>query len=102
MRKGVGRDRNRHWVREYKEHNPCVSCGEGNPALLTFHHRREKDKIDTIAHMVTTRSLRTLVAEVRKCDVMCEQCHSELHNPHLVERRAERMLISYFQEMKPK
>lgn len=55
-------------------------CGESRPWCLVFHHRNPDEKSFGIA--VTTRRSYPddeLVAELAKCDVMCHNCHANLH-----------------------
>ena len=63
----------------------CSLCGYNkNLAALAFHHigADEKDfKLDM--RSLSNRRLEVVRAEVRKCVLVCQNCHSELHNPHL-------------------
>jgi hypothetical protein len=61
----------------------CSICGYcRNHAALEFHHRDPKQK----AFQLDLRSLANLqwvqiVAEASKCQLLCSNCHAELHNP---------------------
>jgi hypothetical protein len=70
-------------VREAGGH--CTICGyDRNLAALVFHHlgSAEKDfKLDM--RSLSNRTLQTLLAELDKCVLVCQNCHAELHNPHL-------------------
>ena len=63
----------------------CTLCGYSkNLAALTFHHTDadEKDfKLDM--RSLSNRKLEAVRAEVEKCVLVCQNCHAELHNPHL-------------------
>ena len=63
----------------------CSLCGYNkNLAALAFHHldSAEKDfKLDM--RSLSNRGLKTVLAELDKCILVCHNCHSELHNPHL-------------------
>lgn len=63
----------------------CSICGyEKNLAALAFHHldSTEKDfKLDM--RSLSNRGLKMILAELDKCILVCHNCHSELHNPHL-------------------
>ncbi len=55
----------------------CRRAAEG-PRDLEFHHLNPKTKKSPIAHMMW-RSMAALVAEIRKCILLCRKCHREHH-----------------------
>ena len=58
----------------YLASHPCVDCGEGDPVVLDFDHRR--DKMDDISSLVLRRATwEVIAAEIEKCDVRCANCH---------------------------
>lgn len=63
----------------------CSICGyRKNLAALAFHHTdsAEKDfKLDM--RSLSNRGLKSVLAELDKCILVCHNCHAELHNPHL-------------------
>jgi hypothetical protein len=63
----------------------CQMCGyQKNYAALVFHHRDpSKKEIALDARCLANISTPRLLAEVEKCDLLCSNCHFELHNPHL-------------------
>lgn len=56
----------------------CAKCGNKKKYLLEFHHRDPNEKEFTIAHW-RKRSLNCLLDEVKKCDLLCKNCHAEFH-----------------------
>lgn len=70
----------RDWFRKYKSTLACMDCGISHPAVLQFHHRDSSGKSFNIAD-VTSRasSVRQIVDEVAKCDVLCVNCHAKRH-----------------------
>ncbi len=66
------RRENHHRVLEYLRSHPCVDCGESDPIVLDFDHRR--DKVANVSSMLG-RAWSTIVAEIQKCDVRCANCH---------------------------
>jgi len=57
--------------------HPCVDCGEDDPLVLEFDHR--KDKVDNILTLIMQCcSEATLIKEISKCDVRCRNCHIRL------------------------
>lgn len=64
---------NRSKILEYLESHACVDCGENDPVVLEFDHRR--DKKGNIANMIRRCSWSTILDEIQKCDVRCANCH---------------------------
>lgn len=57
----------------------CKVCGYSkNPRALCFHHRDAKDKTTT---RISNLSWAAIETEIAFCDVMCANCHLELHYP---------------------
>lgn len=65
----------------------CISCGyDKNLAALTFHHRDPKDKSHGVSISGSGKtSLKELIKEASKCDLLCHNCHTETHHPDLNE-----------------
>jgi len=70
----------RDWFKTYKSELYCAECGENHPACLQFHHRDKKEKSFTISNAVVRgTSIKKLIEEMKKCDVLCVNCHAKLH-----------------------
>lgn len=70
----------REWVNQYKI--KCSRCEESHPACLDFHH--EGDKEEGIAQMINRGMLKDttkekVLEEIKKCVVLCSNCHRKLH-----------------------
>ena len=77
-RSAAARDAHRQKVRDHilkhLQENPCVDCGEGDPIVLEFDHRRDKEF--NIANAVNLGvGVKRLEDEIAKCDVRCANCH---------------------------
>ena len=61
----------------------CRVCRyKANYAALTFHHRDPAAKLFGIdGRKCSNSTWKALVAEANKCDLLCENCHRELHHP---------------------
>lgn len=58
----------------------CVACGyRKSTAALHFHHRDGTKKSFQIACREMWRPHAEIVAEASKCDLICANCHCELH-----------------------
>ncbi len=69
------REENARKVFEYLTNIPCINCGESDPIVLEFDHRDRSDKIENISNLVTHSSWKRIESEIRKCDVLCANCH---------------------------
>lgn len=62
----------------------CSKCGwKGNQAALQFHHTKGKDF--TIGN-VANKSWDSIKNEIKKCVLLCANCHSIEHSTKLGER----------------
>lgn len=61
----------------------CFRCGYAiNLAGLAFHHLSGKEiKLDMRA--LSNRKIDPILLVVKKCKLVCHNCHAELHNPEL-------------------
>lgn len=58
----------------------CTSCGwQGNQAALQFHHANPKEK-DFIIGNVANKSWDSIKGELKKCVLLCANCHSIHHS----------------------
>lgn len=61
----------------------CQKCGyHRNLAALVLHHRNSEDK-DIAFSKAILMSKERLATELKKCDLLCANCHAEVHNPDL-------------------
>lgn len=74
------------WIRSVKDGKSCKYCGESFWACLDFHHRPGTVKEFSLSYGIKTRSKRKVEEEIRKCDVVCANCHRKIHNGNLIER----------------
>jgi len=71
------RDRRAYWIDKYKMGKGCEICGYNkHSAALHFDHLDRETKIGYIKMMIT-HSLKRLVNEMRKCRILCANCHAE-------------------------
>ena len=71
----------------------CAKCGEDRPYVLDFHHKDKSEKEFTIGKM-KKGSLELLENEIKKCVVLCANCHREFH---YLEREKNITLEQYLQ-----
>jgi len=62
----------------------CSVCGyDRNLAALTFHHIGSDKDFKLDMRSLSNRTLEVVLTEAEKCILVCQNCHAELHNPHL-------------------
>lgn len=66
------------YIQYIKENNKCKICGDSRWYVLDFHHRDQKEKDFNISNM-RFESMETVKMEIDKCDILCSNCHRELH-----------------------
>lgn len=69
----------------FKKTLKCSKCGDDRYYVLDFHHR-DRSKKDFNVSRMGDRSLKRIMIEVNKCDILCANCHRELHH---LERNIE-------------
>jgi len=68
-------ERRRYWINKYKVARGCDICGYQKKAVaLHFDHIDSSKKKRAVAHMIDV-SIKNLIAEVRKCRLLCANCH---------------------------
>ena len=61
----------------------CSLCGYDRcPAALQFHHLDPAQKEFALSHQGATRSLARAREELRKCVLLCANCHAEVEAGH--------------------
>ncbi len=80
------RYRIKEWVDSLK--NNCERCGyNACKRALEFHHRDSSEKEHSISSMVRERKSHELILlEIKKCQLLCANCHAEKHSPKIKER----------------
>lgn len=66
----------------------CKICGyDKNSAALCFHHRNPSIKSFGLSlRECSNRSWEVLEKEASKCDLLCSNCHMEIHHPRLTKK----------------
>lgn len=71
--------KNKALVDRYKRRCGCRHCGENDPIVLDLHHVDPSGK-DANPASLLGGSLEVLRAEIRKCIVLCSNCHRREHH----------------------
>jgi hypothetical protein len=74
------RGRLRAWLDEYKKDLSCERCGFADFRALEFHHPERDHKTFNVADMIRScLSVRAILMEIHKCQVLCANCHRIEH-----------------------
>ena len=65
------------FINEQKQGKCCAKCGESHIACLDFHHPGEKDGM--LSGAARSWSVKHILAEIKKCVILCSNCHRKLH-----------------------
>lgn len=68
------RKRAEEFLEQYLGTHPCVDCGESDIIVLEFDHLRDK-KFEIGLGRSNGYSVAALASEIKKCDVVCCNCH---------------------------
>ncbi len=70
------RTRNQQWLINHLHGRRCADCGADDIRVLSFDHTDPADKHANIADLVSRGAkLEHIEAEVKKCVVVCHNCH---------------------------
>ena len=61
----------------FRKNKSCIECGyKKHPEILEFHHRNPKEKIKQVSEIYNKEMLNN---EIKKCDLLCPNCHRLIH-----------------------
>ena len=69
----------RQWLTDLKMSLKCIKCGESRHWVLEFHHRDPSKKEGSISRLLRGGSKKKVLEEIKKCDVLCANCHRTRH-----------------------
>lgn len=67
------------WFQDIRKDFVCQKCGENRWWVLDFHHRDPKSKEDNVAQLIRKGSKPKILNEMKKCDILCSNCHRDFH-----------------------
>lgn len=78
----------KNFIRSFKETNPCVDCKEYKDYyVMQFDHLPQYVKLFTIANFYEyTNDIKVVIAEMKKCDLVCGNCHSTRSHTRRLEK----------------
>lgn len=69
----------RKWFQEYKSTLRCAMCPEDTAVCLDFHHVDPTQKDIELSSLITLGSRKRFKEELKKCVVLCSNCHRKYH-----------------------
>ena len=81
----------------------CENCGYNkNLSAFDFHHKNpETKKFQLDQRSLSNSSMKSIMEEFEKCEVLCANCHREHHSPDLVIEDIKEKILN-FDERKSK
>jgi hypothetical protein len=71
------RKKMREYIKDVKN-VPCADCGvQYPPHVMDFDHLDKATKVDIPSRIVNSLSMKKLVTEIAKCEVVCSNCHRQ-------------------------
>ena len=70
----------KNYINELKQNSKCSKCGDKRWYVLDFHHLNDSDKEYNISYLVKQGANKKIKEELKKCVILCSNCHRELHH----------------------
>jgi hypothetical protein len=78
----------------------CNRCGyAANISALHFHHidsYQKQFKLDS--RILSNKKWSDIIEEASKCELLCSNCHAEVHNPELLFHNVQRIVAGASRE----
>ena len=69
-------DEARAWMASVKSGVPCADCGESFPVyVMHWDHLPGFEKVGDVSAMVESRTRAAVLEELKKCELVCANCH---------------------------
>ena len=68
----------------------CVQCGQNHPATFDFHHINRDTKEASVNELIKNRAFKRAMEEVKKCVVLCANCHRIHHHNERQNKKAKK------------
>ncbi len=74
------REKKKDFFLEYKKTLKCSKCQESDIDCLDFHHTNALEKDNSVSDLIRTGySVERIWEEIKKCVVLCANCHRKEH-----------------------
>lgn len=79
------REHIRNIVREIKDNTACADCNKNFPYYVMDFDHIEETKSDIVSYLAKTGRIGALRQEIKKCEVVCANCHRERTHIRLIK-----------------
>lgn len=84
------------FIKEQKIGKVCKICGEKDSYVLDFHHIDGSTKDLAISRCSYSGwSKDKILAEIKKCEILCSNCHRKIHKNDIAEQKLIDMAQKY-------
>ena len=90
------KDKINRFIKSYKSANPCVDCGHKfNYYVMQFDHLPQFTKTFNISNFSDyTKDITRVIEEMKKCDLVCANCHAERSNNRRIDSNETKQRVS--------
>jgi hypothetical protein len=88
------RNKLKQLANEIKSANGCCYCKENDACCLDFHHIG--NKLDGVSELAGRKCMSKMMEEIKKCTVVCANCHRKLHAGKLTKPLRMAMIAPEF------
>lgn len=75
---------------DFKATLKCINCGYNHPAALDFHHVIMDPNNEKVYRLLANRSYSRVMEEIKKCVVLCANCHRIHHHEERLAKKQKR------------
>jgi len=86
----ISAERYKEQWRVFKDSLMCTQCGQNHPATFDFHHVDRATKLYSVNTLVKNRAFKKAIEEVKKCIVLCANCHRIHHYEEHKNKKAKK------------
>lgn len=76
----------RRWWANFKSSLSCQNCGFSHHQALDFHHLDRHPDNQKLNILVGNGMIKAALEEIKKCAVLCANCHRRLHHDPVFEK----------------
>jgi len=70
----------------FKSTLSCAQCGFSHSAALDFHHENPEEKEENINRIIANGQFAKAFEEIKKCIVLCANCH-RIHHHDMLQKK---------------
>ena len=92
LKNKLRRDKLREFIKDLKANTPCKDCKVQYPYyVMDFDHLEDKQQI--ISKLVNSADRKRLELELKKCEIVCSNCHRKRTHSRLIASTSPRSSV---------